>query len=66
MYYNGKGITIMLGGSFSVSHNITNHILKILLEEKVGYRQVDIWNLNGDTYNTTAILNSLSGCSDAE
>ncbi|XP_060082316.1 uncharacterized protein LOC132561632 [Ylistrum balloti] len=62
MYYNSKSLTLMLESSHSVSHNITNQILRTLLTEIVGYHRVQIQNEFSNTLNTTAILNRMSGC----
>jgi len=45
------------------SHSITNNVLKILLEEVVGYEKVEI-KLK-DSMNATKIMNRISGCPEA-
>ena len=60
LFYHGKSIPIVLENSLRASHNITNHILKIILEEVVGYESVEIRTI--DSMNATAIMNRISGC----
>ncbi|KAL4235040.1 hypothetical protein ACF0H5_006678 [Mactra antiquata] len=60
LFYHGESIPIVLENSIRASHNITNHILKILLEEVVGYEKVEI--LNKDSMNADVIMNRISGC----
>lgn len=60
LFYHGESIPIVLENSKRASHNISNHILKILLEEVVGYEKVEI--LTKDSMNATSIMNRISGC----
>lgn len=60
LFYHGQSIPIILENSPRASHNITNHILKIILEEVVGYEAVEI--RTRDSMNATAIMNRISGC----
>ena len=60
LFYHGKSIPIILENSLRASHNITNHILKIILEEVVGYEAVEI--RTKDSMNATTIMNRISGC----
>ncbi|WAR11683.1 IGF1R-like protein, partial [Mya arenaria] len=60
LFYRGESIPIVLENSMRASHNITNHILKIILEEVVGYERVEI--RTKDAMNATAIMNRISGC----
>jgi hypothetical protein len=60
LFYHGKSIPIVLETSKRASHNISNHILKILLEEVVGYEKVEI--RTKDSMNATKIMNRISGC----
>ncbi|KAK3589102.1 hypothetical protein CHS0354_017444 [Potamilus streckersoni] len=61
LYFHGNRQEIVLESSQRTSHAIVNHILKILLEEVIGYEDVTIREKQ-DTMNFTAILNRLSGC----
>ena len=63
LFYNGKSIPIVLENSMRKSHSITNNVLKILLEEVVGYEKVEI-KLK-DSMNATKIMNRISGCPEA-
>lgn len=63
-YFNAKTLTIMLESSGRISHDITNNVLKILLEEVVGYSRVEVQQEHGQSYNASLILNRLQGCSD--
>lgn len=60
LFYHGESKPIILENSQRESHNITNQILKILLEEVVGYESVEI--RTKDSMNATAIMNRISGC----
>lgn len=63
-YFNAKTLTIMLESSGRISHDITNNILKILLEEVVGYSRVEVQQEHGQSFNASLILNRLQGCSE--
>lgn len=54
----------MLESSGRISHDITNNVLKILLEEVVGYSRVEVQQEHGQSYNASLILNRLQGCSE--
>ncbi|XP_013388416.1 uncharacterized protein LOC106157335 [Lingula anatina] len=64
LYYKNGDLPIRLESSNRVSHKLANHILKILLEEKVNYQKVEIKDAS-DPMNPTKILNRISGCVDS-
>ncbi|XP_046552230.1 guanylate cyclase D-like [Haliotis rubra] len=59
LYHNEKNLSIILEGSNRFTHMVANGILKILLEETIGY-SVKVNNQN--SINATQILNRIFGC----
>ena len=60
MYHNGKRLPIILESSTRESHQLTNQVLRILLQEIIGYADVNI--STQDSVNATEILNRVTGC----
>ncbi len=61
-YYNGQSLPLTIESSDRVSHQLASHILKILLEEVLGYDHVQLRS-GYNSLNATEILNRLAGCS---
>lgn len=59
LYHYGSSVPIVLEGSDRLSQNITNYVLKILLEEIIGYSQIKINYQSGALYNTSDVLRRL-------
>ncbi|XP_041375599.1 guanylate cyclase D-like [Gigantopelta aegis] len=60
MYHNGQRLPIILESSTRDSHQLTNQVLRILLQEIIGYVDVNI--STQESTNTTVILNRITGC----
>ncbi len=62
-FLNGKEVPIRIESSDRTSHRLVSEILRILLQDVLGYPMVDI--VYEDSYNAiniTQILNRLAGC----
>lgn len=59
LYHYGTSVPIILEGSDRVSQNITNYVLKTILEELVGYSHIEINYQTGALYNTSSVLRRL-------
>ncbi|CAH1779810.1 unnamed protein product [Owenia fusiformis] len=56
-----KELPLVLENSSRLSHQLTNAILKILLEEKLGYNKVE-FNNTGHQSNVSEVLTRVAGC----
>ena len=62
-YYKGDSLTITIETSNRASHQLVSHILRILLQEALGYAKVEIRG-GYNSLNATEVLNRLAGCGD--
>ncbi|ELU06196.1 hypothetical protein CAPTEDRAFT_136189, partial [Capitella teleta] len=60
-YYQGQSLTLTIESSDRDSHQIVSRILKILLEEVLGYEKVEIRS-GFNSINSTEALNRISHC----
>lgn len=59
LYHYGASVPIIIEGSDRESQNITNFVLKIILEELVGYSHIEINYQTGTLFDTSSVLRRL-------
>ncbi|PVD21200.1 hypothetical protein C0Q70_19369 [Pomacea canaliculata] len=66
-YHNGHELPLVLENSNRDSHQVANHILKIILEDILCYHSIDIRHQSYyDNVNASAALDRITGCSPAK
>ncbi|KAK7475014.1 hypothetical protein BaRGS_00033761, partial [Batillaria attramentaria] len=65
-YHNSGELDLVLESSSRVSHQVTNHILKVILEDILCFQSVKLLQHNRfNNVNATAVLDRVTGCSPA-
>lgn len=59
LYHYGSSVPIILEGGDRITQNITNYIIKTLLEEIIGYSHIEINYQRGGSFNTSTVLRRL-------
>lgn len=66
-YHNGHELPLVLENSNRDSHQVANHILKIILKDILCYHSIDIRHQSYyDNVNASAALDRITGCSPAK
>ena len=63
-YHNGHELSLVIENSSRLSHQVANHILKIILEDILCYQSVILqYSTSYDVINASAALDRVTGCS---